>query len=162
MALALRMLRNRLDAEEALQDAFVRAYRGLEGFEEGSTFGTWFYRILYNVCLTRLGARKADIESVDFSDESGEQFDPSILACDGLAGEIEARDITRMVHQTLDELPPKYATILSLFYLQERSHEEIVEITAMPIGTVKTHLFRARELLRKALVRRLSGEGVAA
>lgn len=162
MALALRMLKNRLDAEEALQDAFVRAYRGLEGFEESASFGTWFYRILYNVCLTRLGTKKVDVRSVDFSDESGEEFDTALLSTPDLATVIESNDLSRMIHRTLDELPAKYATILTLFYLQDRSHEEIGEITGLPIGTVKTHLFRARESLRKLLVRRLSGEGVAA
>jgi RNA polymerase sigma-70 factor, ECF subfamily len=162
MALAVRMLKNRLDAEEVLQDAFMRAYRGLNGFEENSSFGTWFYRILYNVCLSRLGSKKIDTHSVDFSDESGEEFDPALLASADLADEIEVRDMTRIVHLMLEELPEKYRTILTLFYLQERSHEEIGHITGLPIGTIKTQLFRARELLRKSIVRRLLDEGVAA
>lgn len=162
MTLAVRMLRNRQDAEESLQDTFVRAYNGLDRFEENSTFGTWFYRILYNVCLTRLGKRRSNTEPVDFRDESGEEFDPGILSTDSLTDELEAGDLAKILQRVLDTLPEKYAAILSLFYFQERTHEEIVEITNLPIGTVKTHLFRARAMLKQALEKELSEEGVAA
>src|SRR5437867_5878566 len=68
--LAVRILKNRQDAEEAAQDAFVRAYNALDKFEGTAKFGTWFYRILYNVCLTKLGKRNDDLRWDEYDDRS--------------------------------------------------------------------------------------------
>ncbi|MBI5475718.1 MAG: sigma-70 family RNA polymerase sigma factor [Ignavibacteriales bacterium] len=155
--LAVRMLRNREEAEEAAQDAFIRAYNALNGFEKKSRFGTWFYRILYNVCLTRVAKRKSlplqqeyddniELNGVEFSDEPIEAID------------FETQDLIAFVKKSIDTLPAKYQTILSLFYFQELSHEEIGEVTQLPIGTIKTHLFRARTLLQQRLQKELQME----
>ncbi len=159
MTLAVRMLKNRQEAEEALQDAFVRAYNGLSKFEGKSAFGTWFYRILYNVCLTKLEKKNEEFQLVDFDDEDG--FD----CTDGrttasFAAQFETRDLAEHVKRVMDALPKKYSTILSLFYLQERSHEEICEITQLPVGTIKTHLFRARMLLYERIQKEFQTEKV--
>lgn len=149
--LAVRMLHNREDAEEALQDAFVRAYRSLEKFEGASKFGTWFYRILYNVCLTKIAGREHDPEEVEYEDDRPSEI-PSMSDSD-------AREMTEFLYSIIDALPAKYRTVLSLFYLQELSYDEIVEVTQRPLGTVKVQLARARRLLRE---RWNSSEGGAA
>jgi len=69
--LALKMLRNREDAEEASQDAFIRAYNGLNRFEGKARFSTWFYRILYNVCISRIRKRKGEYELLEYDDDNG-------------------------------------------------------------------------------------------
>jgi len=154
MMLAVRMLRNHQDAEEALQDAFVRAYNGLDRFEGTAKFGTWFYRILYNVCLTRIGKRKSELQAEEFDDEREyEAPEP--------AEGYDARDMVEFVRRVLETLPKKYATILSLFYLQDLSHEEICEVTQLPLGTVKVHLFRARALLYNRVRQELHTEKIA-
>jgi len=148
MTLAYRMLKNRQDAEEAVQDAFVRAYNGLEKFEGNAKFSTWLYRIVYNVCLTRIGRRKQEFPSLPFDDS----LDPEILdRKPGLFREIEARDLVVHIRKVLELLPQKYATILTLFYFQHLSYDEISEVTQLPAGTVKSHLFRARALLIERL-----------
>ena len=159
--LAVRMLKNREDAEEAIQDAFIRAYNGLERFEGNAKFSTWFYRIVYNVCLTRLGKRKDDFIRIDYEDDEGYNLhDPALFS--STENDIESRDMIALVKQTIESLPEKYASVLSLFYFQELSHGEICEITQLPLGTVKIHLFRARALLQKRLHHELHAEKVTA
>jgi len=165
MTLSVRMLRNRQDAEEATQDAFVRAYNALDKFEGTAKFGTWFYRIVYNVCLTKLGRRNGEFALIEYDDEMEYSSGPGV----GLNGansaqngsftrDLETRDMIGFVRSLIEKLPPKYATILSLFYFQELSHEEICEVTQLPLGTVKVHLFRARALLQERLQAELQPE----
>lgn len=159
-SLALRILRNREDAEEALQDAFVRAWNGLANFEGASSFGTWFYRILYNVCMTSLTKRK----QAALFEEADEAGLPDAAAEPELAGDysgVEMRDLIARVGDALSGLPPRYATVISMFYIQELSYPEIAEVTGLPVGTVKTHLFRGRLLLQKAVFREINNERVA-
>ena len=150
MTLAARMLRNREDAEEATQDAFVRAYNALETFKGNAKFSTWLYRIVYNVCLSRLGRRKSEFVTVDY--DEGKDYDGIISSSsEPDAAAFERKDLIAFVHRCIDVLPEKYSTMLSLFYVQELSHEEIVDVTQLPLGTVKVRLFRARGLLQESL-----------
>ena len=155
MALSLRMLKNREDAEEAAQDAFIRAYNALDKFEGSSQFGTWFYRILYNVCLTRLGKQKNEFLSLENEEIEQLSSPESVFSADR---EFESVETASIIKKGIEKLPVKYGTILSLFYLQELSHEEICMVTQMPLGTVKTHLFRARTLLQDYLLKELEME----
>lgn len=159
-SLALRILRNREDAEEALQDAFVRAWNGLANFEGTSSFGTWFYRILYNVCMTSLGKRK----KTSIFDEAGEGGPPDPAAEPDLPGDysgLEMRDLVARVGGALARLPARYSAVISMFYVQELGYAEIAEVTGLPVGTVKTHLFRARLLLQKEVQKDLTNERIA-
>ncbi len=158
-ALAVRMLRNREDAEEAAQDAFIRAYHALGTFQGNAKFGTWFYRILYNVCLTRLGRKKDEFLATEYDDqeEYARAAEESFQALDA---DLEMKDLVSHIHRAIESLPQKYGTVLSLFYLQELSHQEICEVTALPLGTVKVHLFRARALLQERLQKELAAEKI--
>jgi RNA polymerase sigma factor (sigma-70 family) len=156
MALATRMLRNRQDAEEALQDAFVRAFNALPRFERKSSFSTWFYRIVFNVCSTSLG-RRADekTKSIDGQDEEDERK-LELPAEDELPDiALEGKELRQIVSNEIEAMPVVYGAILTLFLVQDLSYDEIVEVTGLPLGTVKVRLFRARELLRTAVAQRL-------
>jgi RNA polymerase sigma factor (sigma-70 family) len=154
MTLAMRMLKDRWDAEEALQDAFVRAFRALPGFERRSKFSTWLYRIVYNVCATML-SRRSEHHELSVDDGSAEETAVEIPADDALPDEVmESGEIDRFVREEIARMEEKYASILTLFLLQEMSYEEIMEVTGLPIGTVKNRLFRARMLLRDAVLKR--------
>ncbi len=155
--LALKMLRNREDAEEAAQDAFIRAYNGLNRFEGKARFSTWFYRILYNVCISRIRKRKDEYELLEYDDGNGYHGNLQSAAPNYMP-DFETKDMIDFVKKTLNTLPSKYQTILSLFYLQELSHEEIAVVTDLPIGTIKTHLFRARALILERLQKELQIE----
>jgi RNA polymerase sigma-70 factor (ECF subfamily) len=159
-SLALRILRNREDAEEALQDAFVRAWNGLAGFEGASSFGTWFYRILYNVCMTAVEKKKRE----SIFDEPGEEGLPDAAADPGMTGDyagVEMRDLVARVGGAISRLPVRYASVISMFYVQELSYPEIAEVTGLPVGTVKTHLFRGRLLLQEEVRKELTNERIA-
>ena len=158
MTLAMRMLRNREEAEEAVQDAFVRAFNALGQFEKRSTFSTWLYRILFNVCSTILSKRGEPMQSVT-SDKNEEEREDQIPDFSGIPDSIvEGEDFRRQVMEALNELPPLYSGIATMFYLDDLSYEEIVTITGSPLGTVKARLFRARALLRDGIVRRIGTE----
>ncbi len=149
MTLAMRMLKNREDAEEASQDAFVRAYNALDKFERRSKFSTWLYRIVFNVCATRLRKKNIDVTLLrdDENPENPEELYPSVVPL----VEYEQKELITLIKMAIEELPEKYAMILSLFYFQELSYDEICDVTQLPLGTVKTQLFRARSLLLKHL-----------
>lgn len=146
MTLALRLLGSRDDAEEAAQDAFIRAFRSLHGFEHRARFSTWLYRITYNVCVTRLSRRRHEEQPLDADDG----FDPVDEDASGDA-EVEQEELRRALADAINRLRPEYAGVITLFYLHEQSHEEIVAITGLPLGTVKNRLHRARQELRRIL-----------
>ncbi len=154
MGLAYRMLRSRQEAEEALQDAFLRAFRSLPGFELRSSFATWFYRIVYNVCATRLsrkgepGASALDETIIDR--QAGNEPLPD--------AEMESEQTAGIIRDEIEKLPGEFGTTFLLFAVHERSYEEIVEITGAPLGTVKARIFRARAMLRDSVGRRLGVE----
>jgi len=160
LTLALRLVGNRQEAEELVQDAFVRAYRGLDTFRGDAKFSTWFYRILYNVCMTKALRRPLQETMSDRRDESeGDSLaatdpDPSVL------DRMEERETIDMIQEELARLPEHYRAVLTLFYVQEMSHEEMAGVLQMPVGTIKTHLFRGRTALRDRIVRRWKREEV--
>ena len=156
MTLAMRMLKNRQDAEEALQDAFIRAFRALQSFEWKSSFSTWFYRIVFNVCSTKLNVRdRALIFSIDEELDGELKFEiPS--DADEPDIEFESKEFTSIVKQEIEKIGAGYSSILTMFFMQEMSYEEIVSVTGLPIGTVKNRLFRARNELRTAVLKRFS------
>ena len=159
--LAIRYLKNREDAEEVTQDAFVRAFRALKKFQGSSKFGTWLYRIVYNVCMTKLSARKNIFQSLDESNDDDET--PRELAIEPTMVDTnyEQAEMKALVRASVEKLPEHYKLILTLFYLEELRYEEICELTGLPIGTVKTQLFRARVMLQKIMSKELSREEIS-
>ncbi|MEX1277241.1 MAG: sigma-70 family RNA polymerase sigma factor [Bacteroidota bacterium] len=155
--LAMRMLKNREDAEEALQDAFIRAFHALPRFEWKSSFSTWFYRIVYNVCASALARKGEELHRSIDEETEGENFDPpsDILLPDAA---YESAEFSRIVREEVDLLPPMYGSVFTLFVMQEMSYEEIVNVTRLSLSAVKVRLFRARALLRDAVAKRLGNE----
>jgi RNA polymerase sigma-70 factor (ECF subfamily) len=155
MTLALKMLKNREDAEEALQDAFIRVFNALPRFEWKSSFSTWFYRIVYNVCATELSKREENHAlSINEDDEKGNTLE---VVSDEVPPDValESSELSAIVLEEIDKLPDAYGPTFALFFVQDMSYDEIVEVTGLPLGTVKARLFRARILLRDAVLRRI-------
>ncbi len=160
MTLAVRMLKDRREAEEALQDAFVRAFRALPAFEWKASFSTWFYRIVFNVCSSRL-SRRGDTTMLSIDKENDEDLKMEIQSQDDEPDkELEMKEFNSIVRNEIGKMEPAYATILTMFFLQEMSYEEIISVTGLPLGTVKNRLFRARMQLRSAVLRRFSATKV--
>lgn len=161
-SLALRMLHNAEDASEATQEVFLAAWQGLHGFREEARFATWLYRIAYNYCLKVLETHKRDAAAqAELIAATGRDHSPG-----GLIAARHARDAEEAMRDTvrgeIEHLPPKYRLVLVLRHLQDLSYEEMAEIMRVPIGTVKTQLFRARALLKERLqdLGRMRDEGM--
>jgi RNA polymerase sigma factor (sigma-70 family) len=155
MTLAVRILRNREDAEEALQDSFVRVYRALATFEWKSSFSTWLYRIVYNTCVTAAGKKSGFRSlSIDVEDEDGMRME---IESDELPADmkLESDELSKILNEEIEKMPVVYGSTFTLFAIQDMSYEEIVQVTGLPLGTVKARLFRARAILRDAIMKRM-------
>ena len=144
--LCYRMMNHRQDAEDVVQETFVRALRAIAGFDTARPIRPWLLEIAANRCRTALGRRSQRPAltlaepAEDLADQRAGLADP-----DDLAGEIE---------RALDELRPDYRLVFVLFHEQNLSYEEIAQTIARPVGTVKTWLHRARAELAEYLSRR--------
>jgi RNA polymerase sigma-70 factor (ECF subfamily) len=160
--LALRMLRDPEEASEAAQDVFLAAWQGLGRFREEARFATWLYRITYRHCLkVSEGRRRDEAARAEMAAEHAREQGPQGTLANFHARAAEA-DVRETVRAEIALLPPKYRYALVLRHLQELSYEEIAEVMRVPIGTVKTHLFRARALLKDRLcdLERARNEGL--
>jgi RNA polymerase sigma-70 factor (ECF subfamily) len=160
LTLGVRLVGNRGEAEELVQDAFLRAYQNLGQFRGDAKFSTWFYRILYNLCMTKVARRRGKMSY--FNDENELDCmltDPDEVSVHEKLEEEETRQILAM---EMDLLPEKFRTPVTLFYVQELTYEEIATVMDAPLGTVKTNLFRGRNLLRKRVLARMKDEVNAA
>ena len=144
--LVFRMLQHYEEASEVTQEAFLAAWQGLPSFRGDARFSTWLYRIAYNCALKQLETRKRDkaLHTALQAEQTLEVDDPK-------GSLLELLDNQEMVQEQLSQLPPKYRNVLVLRHLQDMTYEEMAEVLTMPIGTIKTHLFRARNLLKERL-----------
>ena len=146
--LALRTLGTDADAEDALQETFLRVHRALPRFRGESKLSTWIWRVALSVSLTQRRSKKrrpASIEDV----KNAEPADASPSSEDSAA----ARDDAAMLRRHLDELPRRDRAILHLRYHEEKSFEEISELMDVPVGTAKSLVFRAKAELRRNMER---------
>jgi RNA polymerase sigma-70 factor (ECF subfamily) len=147
--LALRTLGNAEDAADAAQEAFVRAWLALGEFRGQAQFRTWLYRIVLNLCLNRVPRLRRDLnaltqeEWVDLPESASPANDP--------VASLEATELRGLLHREIDQLPEQYRLLVSLRYQHELSYDEIAALVGLPVGTVKTGLFRAKARLREAL-----------
>lgn len=141
--LAFRMVKNREEAEEVAQDAFIKVYRSLDQFRGDSKFASWLYTIVYREALNRL--RKNNMATVDLEDAPvGEHW--TSQEDNGLEL-LKKEERSAMIRRALDQLRPAEAAVLTLFYLEEMSLRETAEITDMTESNVKVLLFRGRKNL---------------
>jgi RNA polymerase sigma-70 factor (ECF subfamily) len=143
--LAYRLLNNAEDAEDATQEAFLRAYAALPSFQLGRKFSSWLLTIASNLCIDVLRRRRyvwLSLEDVSFRLASPSQ------GPDGAALRQERRD---RVQQLLSGLPEKYRLVVILRYWYDLSYDEIAATTGLSLNTVKTRLHRARRMLARAL-----------
>jgi RNA polymerase sigma-70 factor (ECF subfamily) len=143
--LAYRVLGDYAEAEDMTQEAFVRVWRGLSGFRGQAQFTTWLYRIVHNLCLNRLPGLRRELLQTEPLEEVLADPGPSPTDL------FDTRERLAFLHAQLDRLPEKYRLVLTLRYLQHLSYAEVAAALDMPMGTVKTHIHRARRLLRERL-----------
>jgi RNA polymerase sigma-70 factor, ECF subfamily len=141
--LAYRFCRDRSRAEEMAQEAFLRAFRNLASWRQESAFSTWLFALATNLYCSEL--RRIPPITLPF-DEIHEPVDPQAID-----GGLEERNQSAAVHKAVQTLPPKYREVLTLYYFHEMDVPTAARSLNLPEGTVKAHLFRARNLLRDKL-----------
>ena len=140
--LAYRLLSNREDAEEAVQDAFVKAYRNLKGFRQDSRFSTWLFRIVYNTAISKKRTRKPGFQWIDELPFLKENLDRSDEEEDTLA------ERGSLLERAIQRLPVDERALITLFYINESTVDEIHGITGLSKSNIKVKLFRARKKLQ--------------
>ncbi|MEK9136812.1 MAG: sigma-70 family RNA polymerase sigma factor, partial [Bacteroidota bacterium] len=158
LTLAFRLTGVKEEAEELVQDAFLRAFKSLDQFRGEAKFGTWFYRILYNLCMTKVTRRRGRPEQLDVQDEKA--LDSLLVDEDEVTIQerLEDEELQHIIAEEISNLPEKFRAVITLFYVQEMSYGEIASVLSTPMGTIKTNLFRARNLLRERVLARTKGE----
>ncbi|MBL8056124.1 MAG: sigma-70 family RNA polymerase sigma factor [Anaerolineales bacterium] len=147
--LALRVLRHPQEAEDVAQEAFVRAWLALPHFRGQARFGTWLYRIVTNLCYNRLPGLRRDLNALG-EEQIGDLPDESAAGAEAAAG-LEDQERQAFLQDAIERLPASYQLLITLRFQQGLAYDEIAGITSLPLGTVKTGLFRARARLREAL-----------
>jgi RNA polymerase sigma-70 factor (ECF subfamily) len=155
--LIVRMVRDRGLAEDLSQEVFIKAYRALGTFDPKRKFSSWLFKIAHNTAIDRLRRRQIDTVPLESPDE--EKADLLALLPDP-AGEspdtrLKRRSLAEALSGAVGQLRVEYREVVVLRFQEGLAYEEIAEITGLPLGTVKTHLHRAR----KAMVRTLTAEG---
>ncbi|MDO1499962.1 RNA polymerase sigma factor [Winogradskyella maritima] len=155
--LAFRMLKNREEAEEVSQDAFLKVYKSIQRFKGDAKLSTWIYKIAYNTCLDRIKKNKkhlADVPINEFTEHKLETID------NALTNMIDA-ERQNTIKACVNKLPSDDAYILTLFYFEDLSLEEIAETMSASANTLKVKLFRARKKLAVILQRYLEPETIS-
>ena len=148
-SLILRLVGNQADAEDIAQETFIKAYRGLAGYDPSYPLLTWLFRIAHNSAIDFLRARKPEALSINDDQNPLEVEDPGV----NLEERMEASSQHQLIEGVLASLPSLYREILVLRHQQELSYQEIAQSLGIPEGTVKVRLFRARDLMRQKLSR---------
>ncbi len=148
-----RMVHNHQEAEDLLQEAFIKAYNSIGSFNEEYAFSTWLFKIATNNCIDFFRKRKLRTYSMDETirykdDEIKHEYADTEPTAEK---EMLASEKSRFIRQAIDNLPEKYKKVIILRHQDEKSYEEISEMLNLPLGTVKARIFRAREMLNKSL-----------
>lgn len=154
--IVFRMVPSRAESEDLCQDVFVKVYTSLPSFRFQSKLSAWIGRITYNTCLNYLGKKKPVLAGGGNSEES---------FWDSIPGDFPqpdhdyaAKNVSGILHREIEGMPVKYRIVLTLYHLEEMSYQEITEITGLPEGTVKSHLFRGRKYLKDKLIKKYGQE----
>ena len=152
--LALKMVKNREEAEEISQDTFIKAYKNLNKFKGESKFSTWLYKIGYRTCLDNLKKSKGkyNIDTID------EITINKIKSTDGILESIERKERAEIINICMLSLPEDERAILWMFYFDELSLKEIIEVTDFSEANVKVKLHRARKSLLKIVEKKVEPE----
>lgn len=141
ITIAYRVCGNKQDAEDIVQNAFVKAFHNLHTFRSDSKFSTWFYRIVYNTAVTETRTSAYNTEFVDYKateiNEAYSEFDTM--------GMVEEKERHEIVNAVMDKMPRDESVMLTLYYLEDNSVKDIVLITGLTESNVKVKLHRARK-----------------
>lgn len=163
LAAARRILASENDARDAVQEAFISAYRGLAGFDGGSRLSTWLHRIVINAALMKLRSRRRRPEEpiddlLPCFDENGDWASGAARGGGAAEARIDSRQTRDMVQRCIARLPDAYRTVLVLRDIEDRDTAEVAELLEVTSNAVKIRLHRARQALRTLIERERGGE----
>lgn len=147
--IALKILNNRPDAEEATQDAFIKAFHHLKSFNRSARFSTWLYRIVFNTAVSYKRKNKRVMSSIEFHDRAGEQ-----------EHSMEKDDKQIFVSQAMNQLNEADRLAIQLYYIKEFSLEEVADLMGQNMNTLKVRVHRARLRLADELKKILKEEAL--
>lgn len=147
-----RYVRRAVDVEDVVQETFIRAYRGLASFRGDSTFYSWIYRIAANAAINALKREPMPVSlGDDGTDEGAYAFEPGASDAENPERTLMASQLADAVERALARLKPELAEPLTLYEIEGKSYPQIAEMIGVPVGTVRTRIFRAREFIAKRL-----------
>jgi len=152
--LALRMLKNREEAEEVAQDTFIKTYKSLDTFKGDSKFSTWIYRVAYNSCLDRIKKNKKHLNDVEINEFTAHQ----VIVIDNTLDTLEIVEQKEAIQRCINFLPSEESFLLTLYYFDDLSLDEISKIVGMTSNAIKVKLFRSRKKLATILKSQLEPE----
>ncbi|MDR1748201.1 MAG: sigma-70 family RNA polymerase sigma factor [Spirochaetaceae bacterium] len=142
-ALGMSFFRNTADAEDFVQDVFIKVYTSLKTFRGEAKFSTWLMRIAYNTAVNSIKRRR---EYLSLSDET-EIIDTG----EGPEAQHMRQAIQETIREAIQELPEQYNVCLDMYFYYDMSYKEISEVIHLPVNTIKSHVFRAKKILRSKL-----------
>ena len=153
---ALKLTKNSVDAEDLVQEAYIKAYRFWDKFEPGSNCRAWLFKIMTNVFINQYRSRSRSPVSAS-SDELDDRFlyagDLALEQMSDPERELSRNLLERDVHRAIENLPDDFKVVVVLSFLERFSYKEIAKITGLHLGTVKSRLHRGRKLLQKRLIK---------
>jgi len=152
--LALRILKNREEAEEVAQDTFIKTYKSLDKFKGDSKFSTWIYRVAYNSCLDRIKKNKKHLNNVEINEFTAHQ----VVTIDNALDRMEDDERKEAIKRCIDKLSSEDSFLLTLYYFDDLSLDEISKIVGITSNSIKVKLFRCRKKLATILKSQLEPE----
>jgi len=152
--IVLKLIPNREDRKDIAQDIYLKAFHHLSRFRFQSKLSTWIGQIAYNTCISWLEKKKLvlvmDPDTADHGPAIDEETDGFVLR----------KELSGILQTEIGRLPPLYQTLVGLYHQEEISYAEMAEITSLPVGTVKSYLFRARKILKDSLLLKYKKEAL--
>ena len=150
--MTFKMISSPGDRKDIAQDVYLKTFKNLRGFKFQSKLSTWIGQIAYNTCLHYLEKKKLVL--IDNFGEDGEipEYNFNKDVRNDTEEKLFSKELADMLHTEIEQLKPLYKTLISLYHQEELSYAEIAEITALPEGTVKNYIFRARKTLKENIL----------
>ena len=143
MRYAFYFVRDENKAADIVQDSFIKVFVNLKGFDTKKKFSSWIYRIVHNEAINFLKKLKKEI-----SLEANRWLEQALKSREDLEKDFDRKEAKKMLFVCLEKLALKYRTVLVLFYLEDKSYEEISDVLRIPVGTVGTRINRGKKMLK--------------
>lgn len=140
-----KMVRNEEDQKDLVQNIYLKAYQNISSFKFQCKLSTWIGTIAYNTTINYLGKKKIPLYDIDSLNES------NFIQPENAEKQIISKENAQILTDEINNLPPLYKTLVSLYHIEELSNKEIAEITSLPEGTIKSYLYRARKILKDTI-----------